>query len=161
MAEPQTTRPAIDPTVNLYEVDFHAWTREQAELLRARQWERLDLENLAEEIESLGRQQRQELRNRLSILLAHLLKWHYQSSLRSRSWSATIRVQRMDIAELLEDNPGLQPYLEEALGKAYRKGVELAISETGLPRRLFPADCPYTLAEILNDRFYPGEDGDQ
>jgi Domain of unknown function DUF29 len=83
MAEPQT--PAIDPTVNLYEVDFHAWTREQAQLLRARQWERLDLENLAEEIESLGRQQRQELRNRLSVLLAHLLKWHYQSSLRSRS----------------------------------------------------------------------------
>jgi Domain of unknown function DUF29 len=94
------------------------------------------------------------------LLIAHLLKWHYQSSLRSRSWSATILVQRMDIAELLEDNPGLQPYLEEALGKAYRKGVELAISETGLPPRLFPVEL-HTLAEILNDRFYPGEDSDR
>jgi hypothetical protein len=95
------------------------------------------------------------------LLIAHLLKWHYQSSLRSRSWLATIRVQRMDTAELLEENPGLQPYLEKAFGKAYRKGVELAISETGLPRRQFPEDCPYTLAEILNDRFYPGADSDR
>jgi hypothetical protein len=82
MAEPQTTRPAIDPVVNLYEIDFHAWTREQAEILRAQQWERLDLENLAEEIESLGRQQRQELRNRLSIL--DLLQKFYDSA---RLWT--------------------------------------------------------------------------
>jgi hypothetical protein len=61
----------------------------------------------------------------------------------------------------LEDNPGLQPDREEAFGKASGKGVELAISKTGLLRRLFPVDCPHTLAEILNDRFYPGEDGDR
>jgi Domain of unknown function DUF29 len=63
----------------------------------------------------------------------------------------------LDIAELLEDNPSLRAYLEEALGKAYFKGVELAVGETDLPKMNFPTACPYSLTEILGDRFYPGE----
>lgn len=143
--------------LNLYETDFYAWTQEQATLLRNQQWSRIDLPNLIEEIESLGKQQRQELRNRLSVLIGHLLKWEYQPQSRSRSWLATLRIQRLDTAELLEDNPSLKPYLEEALRKAYLKGVELAVGETDLPSRTFPTECPYNLAEILDNRFYPGE----
>ncbi len=76
---------------SLYDKDFYAWTQEQAQLLRHHQWSQLDLPNVIEEIESLGKQQRQELRNRLSILIGHLLKWEHQSQQRSRSWLATIR----------------------------------------------------------------------
>lgn len=141
---------------NSYETDFYAWTIEQASLLQSHQWHHLDLENLIEEIISLGKQQRQELRNRLSILLAHLLKWEYQPQHRSRSWLATIRVQRRDILSLLQNNLSLKPYLQEALLKAYENSRDLAMGETNLPEVTFPELCPYDLEEILNNCFYPG-----
>ncbi len=157
MHVPETNHEIAMPAPNLYEIDFYAWTQEQASLLRKHQWSQLDLINLIEEIESLGKQQRQELRNRLSVLIGHLLKWEYQSSSRSRSWLATIRIQRLDVSELLEENPSLKPYLEEALQRAYPKGVLLAVDETDLPSRTFPAECPYSLTQILDNSFYPGE----
>lgn len=142
---------------SLYEIDFYAWTQEQAQLLRNQQWSKLDLPNLVEEIESLGKQQRQELRNRLSVLIAHLLKWQHQPEQRSRSWLSTIRVQRIDLYDLLEENPSLKPYLQEAIQRAYRKAVALAAGETNLPDNTFPSDCPYAFEQVLSDRFYPGE----
>ncbi|MBW4644441.1 MAG: DUF29 domain-containing protein [Goleter apudmare HA4340-LM2] len=142
---------------SLYESDFYAWTQEQVSLLRDQQWSQVDIDNLIEEIASLGKQQRQELRNRLSILIGHLLKWEYQPQNRSRSWLATLRIQRLDTAELLEENPSLKPDLEEARQKAYLRGVELAIKETELPSYTFPSECPYSLVDILNKQFYPGE----
>lgn len=145
------------PDLNLYEADFYAWTQEQANLLRNQQWHQLDVSNLIEEIESLGKQQRQELRNRLSILIGHLLKWEYQPQSHSRSWVATIRVQRRDIKRLLKDNPSLAPYLEEALQEAYENARDLAMGETDLPEQTFPTTCDYSSTEILSDRFYPGE----
>lgn len=146
------------PTIsNLYEADFYAWTQEQAKLLHHQQWNQLDLPNLVEEIESLGKQQRAELRNRLGVLIGHVLKWEYQGQRRSRSWLNTIRIQRIDTSGLLEENPSLKPYLQEGLQKAYIKGVALASGETNLPLKTFPENCPYTLDEILSDRFYPGE----
>ena len=145
------------PLPNLYEADFYAWTQTQVMLLRAQQWEQIDLPNLIEELESLGKQQCQELRNRLSVLVGHLLKWQYQPQYRSRSWLATIRIQRLDVTELLEDNPSLKPYLEEALGRAYLKSIELAVRETNLPKYTFPPKCPYNFADIFDEHFYPGE----
>jgi hypothetical protein len=142
---------------SLYEHDFYGWTQKQAQLLREQKWHHLDLNNLIEEIESLGRQERQQLRNRLSILMAHLLKWEYQLTKRSRSWLATIRVQRIDLEQLLEDSQSLKPYLTEAIQKAYIKAVELAASETNLPLKRFPSECLYTLEQVLDNRFYPGE----
>jgi len=142
---------------NLYETDFYAWTQQQALLLQQQQWTQLDLPNLIEEIESLGKQQRAELRNRLSVLIGHLLKWEYQSQRRSRSWLMTIRVQRRDTQELLEENPSLKPYLQESLQKVYESGRDLAVGETNLPLKIFPSACPYTLEEIFSDHFYPGE----
>ncbi|MDY6784838.1 MAG: DUF29 domain-containing protein [Cyanobacteriota bacterium] len=141
----------------LYEIDFYAWTQEQAKFLKHQQWSQLDLPNLIEEIESLGKQQRAELRNRLSILIGHLLKWEYQPERRSRSCLSTIRIQRRDTQELIEENPSLKPYLEEARQKSYESGRDLAVKETDLPLQTFPTICPYTLVEILKDGFYPGE----
>lgn len=76
---------------------FCAWTQRQAELLCSGQFSELDIENLVEEIESLGKQQRQELRNRLGVLLGHLLKCCYQPEAQSKSWAVTIREQRREI----------------------------------------------------------------
>jgi len=157
MPVPETNYKDTTPAPSLYGTDFYAWTQEQATLLRKHQWSELDLLNLIEEIESLGKQQRQELRNRLSVLIGHLLKWEYQVSTRSRSWLATIRVQRRDTLRLLKDNPSLKSYLEDVVSEAYENGRDLAMGETDLPERTFPVECPYSLTEILGDRFYPGE----
>lgn len=73
-------------TSHLYETDFYAWTQEQVSLLKAQHWERLDTLNLIEEIEALGRKERQELRNRLGVLLGHLLKSQFQPEKRTNSW---------------------------------------------------------------------------
>jgi len=152
--------PTSSPFTNLYETDFYAWTQQQVTLLRDRDWNAIDLANLIEEIESLGKQQRQELRNRLGILLGHLLKWEYQPSNRSRSWLATLRVQRRDLGKLLQENPSLKPYLSEALQIAYENARDLAMGETNLPSETFPQDCPYPLDDALASRFYPGEPSD-
>lgn len=141
---------------NSYEADFYAWTIEQATLLHDQQWQHLDLENLIEEIISLGKQQRQELRNRLSMLLAHLLKWEYQPQHRSRSWLATIRVQRRDVQRLLAENPSLKSYLQEGLFAAYENSRDLAMGETNLPATTFPELCPYDIDKIWDESFYPG-----
>ncbi len=141
----------------LYETDFYAWTQKQASLLHHQQWSQLDLPNLIEEIESLGKQQRAELRNRLSFLMGHLLKWEYQPERRSPSWLSMIRVQRRETWRLLRDNPSLKSYLEEALIEAYENSKDLAMGETNLPDFTFPQNCPYPLEETLSGNFYPGE----
>jgi hypothetical protein len=138
-------------TTTLYDQDFYAWTQQQVELLRSGQLDRLDIENLIEEIDSLGKQQRQELRNRLGVLLGHLLKWRYQPEARSKSWVATIREQRREIRELLDDNPSLKPYLGEAISKSYLKGVDLVDRETPIPLVSLPQDCPFSDVEIFED----------
>ncbi len=140
---------------SLYETDFYAWTQEQSELINLGQWSNLDASNLVEELESLGRQERQELRNRLGILLGHLLKWQFQPTQQSNSWRGTIREQRKQISLLLKDSPSLKPYLQEALQDAYELGTALAIKETQLAEETFPENCPYLLAETLDTSFFP------
>ena len=90
-------------------------------------------------------------------MLGHLLKWQYQPQQRSRSWLSTIRVQRRDTQRLIQDNPSLKPYLQEAFQEAYENGRDLAVGETDLPLKTFPQNCLYSLEEILDCRFYPGE----
>jgi hypothetical protein len=143
--------------ISLYESDFYAWTQKQATLLRSHQWEQVDIENLVEEIETLGRQERRELVNRVGVLLGHLLKWQFQSEKQSNSWRATIREQRRKLTKLLQESPSLKPYLPEALAEAYQDAIDLAIKDTNLPDETFPTSCPYTLEQIFNADFWPGE----
>ena len=149
----------VDPSTRQaeeqYEQDFYAWTQQQAQLLRLGKLEELDLENLAEEIESLGKQQKQELRNRFGILIGHLLKWEYQPQLRGKSWSITIDLQREEILELVNENPSLKPYLEEAIAKAYKQAIALVVKETPLDKHDLPSQCPYSFAQVLDQDFYP------
>jgi hypothetical protein len=139
----------------LYDRDFHAWTQVMAEALRSGDWSALDVENLVEAIESLGRRERQELENRLAVLLGHLLKWQYQPENRSNSWRATLREQRRRIRKLLKENPSLQPNIAAVMSEAYFSGRDLAIQETDLPDETFPEDCPYAFEVAIDPDFLP------
>ncbi|APB33619.1 hypothetical protein GlitD10_1298 [Gloeomargarita lithophora Alchichica-D10] len=132
-----------------YDRDFYAWTQTQVAYLRTEQFHLLDIDHLCEEIASLGKQQKRELRHRLGILLGHLLKWTYQPSARSKSWQATIQEQRERIQEHLEENPSLQPYLAEAIQKGYRDGLNLVNRETPLDPAQLPPSCPFSKAQIF------------
>ncbi len=134
----------------LYSSDFYGWTQAQAKFLKTRQWDELDIANLVEEVEALGRQERQELQNRLGVLLGHLLKWQYQPDNRSNSWRATIREQRRRIMQLLKDSPSLKPFLEEVISRGYDDGLDLAVRETNLPYDEFPNHCPFTAEDIFD-----------
>jgi Domain of unknown function DUF29 len=141
----------------LYETDFVAWTERTVELIRAAQFGQVDWEAVVEEIESLGRSERRELKSRLEVLLQHLLKWQYQSNLRSGSWHNTIDEQRNRIEDLLQESPSLKPYLEEVLAESYRRGRKAASNETELPLNIFPAECVYTIDQILDPEFLPSQ----
>ena len=138
-----------------YDEDFLAWTEQQARLLRAGEFSQLDIANVAEEIDDMGRSIRRELRNRLSVLTMHLLKWRYQPGYRSPSWSGTIREQREQIADLTEESPSLKPVLAREMTKIYRLAVSKATNDTGLPEATFPANCPFTPEQILAPDFLP------
>lgn len=144
-------------SANLHDQDFYAWTQQQAGLIRAGRVSELDLEHLLEEVESMGASERSQLQSRLKILLGHLLKWQYQPAFRSRSWTATIKEQRLSVMELLEDNPSLRTVLDERIRRAYPQGVLLAVKETDIDERKFPPSCPYGTEQILDLGFYPGD----
>jgi len=138
-----------------YEVDLVAWATEQATLLRQGKWSALDIEHIAEEIEDVGRSVRRELRSRMAVLLAHLLKWQWQPRHRGKSWVRTIRNQREELADLLNSNPSLLPELrsEKWQRQVWENAVTIASKETGLDE--FPEHCPWTFQEAADSDFFP------
>jgi len=138
-----------------YEKDFCAWAFRSAELLRNKQFGEIDIENIAEEIESMGKSARRELTNRLAVLFAHLLKWKFQPERRGNSWKNSIEEQRDEIIELIEDSPSLKYELNDKLERAYKRGVLIASTETEMPKEMFPENCPFTLEDCLNIDFLP------
>ena len=138
-----------------YDQDFYGWTQEQAALLKAGRLNDLDITNLIEEVEAMGRSEKRELENRLVVLLLHLLKWKYQVNRRCRSWQLTIKTQRIDFLKVLRDNPGLKPGLDQCMIYAYQLAVIKASQETGLDEAIFPASCPWELSEVIKQDFYP------
>ncbi|MDD5462009.1 MAG: DUF29 domain-containing protein [Methylococcales bacterium] len=136
-----------------YQKDFYSWTCEQAELLKAGRFNELDVVNLIEEIETMGRSEKRELESCLAVLLVHLLKWQYQPTRRGRSWQLTIQEQRLEFFDVLNDNPGLKPQLQALLLHAYQKAKIRASKETGLDLDVFPSDCPWEFAQLIDDAF--------
>ena len=136
-------------SANLYESDFFGWTQQQAKLLKTGQLSEIDTEHLIEEIEAMGRSERQQLTRRLEVLLIHLLKWQYQPEFRGRSWELTIIEQRRRIAKLLVANPSLKPVLNACFLDAYDDARFSAMKETRLPLETFPAQPLITLAKAL------------
>ena len=149
------TAPGKPAAVN-YDNDFYAWSLEQARLLREGQWAQIDRENVAEEIESAAREQFNKLESAVRVLLVHILKWDHQPERRSRSWALSIKRQRLDIHDVLGDNPGLHPRIGEALARAYRKARLDAAKETGLDEVAFPDTCAYTFEDIMAREFALG-----
>ncbi len=141
--------------MSLYEQDFYAWSQEQAALLRAGKASEADLKNIAEEIESMGKTEKRELINRLTVLLLHLVKWRFQPMMRGRSWRLSIEGQRLDIRDLLDDNPSLRSVFDQSIGQAWRRALIEAEKETGLDASSFPAACPWGMESILSDDFWP------
>ncbi|QVL48732.1 MAG: DUF29 domain-containing protein [Thiocapsa sp.] len=147
----------------LYRTDYAAWAKRHVELLRDRRFNDMDIEHLLEELGDMSKSERRELESRLLILIAHLLKWEYQYPLLSeqwrefdgRSWRATIVEQRKQLAVLLRQSPGLKSVLAQTILSAHPDAVDLASKETRLPPETFPAHCPYTAEQMLNDDFYP------
>lgn len=139
----------------LYDRDFYAWANEQAALLRAGKLDTADIAHIAEEIESMGRTEKREMINRLVVLLLHLLKWRYQPALRGNSWRLSIEEQRYRIADHLDDNPSLKSALDTAITNAYRLALIEAERETGVSRRNFPADCPWSFGQMIDEGFWP------
>jgi hypothetical protein len=146
---------------DLYDKDTYTWALQQADALRRRSANEVDWDNVAEEIESVGRSEANELYSRYSVLLLHLLKWSYQPELRSRSWEASIRVQRLEIARHLDQNPGLKSKRDEIFGAAYRAARLTASGETNLPDTNFPETNPFTLAQAMDDAFWPDQPGSE
>jgi hypothetical protein len=139
---------AATPLSSLYEVDETAWLETMAGLIAERRFEELDYENLAEFLSSMAIRDRREVLSRLTVLLAHLLKWEYEPKKRTRSWISTIVTQRDDLESILE-SATLLNHARDVLPKAYKKAVRRASAETSLAESVFPATCPGTLEEVL------------
>jgi hypothetical protein len=138
-----------------YDSDFYTWTQEQAELLRQGRWADLDIHNLIEEIESLGRSEYRSLVSAIEQLTLHLLKWQYQPEKRTHSWEVSILKQRIAISDTLEENPGLKSKLAEVIAKGYRNGRKSASKESRMPLTTFPEGCPYTWEQLADEDWLP------
>ena len=138
-----------------YEKDIVAWANEQASFIRAGRFDLLDLKNIAEEIEDVGKSEQRELLSRMVVLFAHLLKWQFQPARRGASWRATISAQRKDIAFALKETPSLKTRLsnDEWIAVAWAKAIAQAIDETGLEN--FPESLPWNINEVLKEGWLP------
>jgi len=145
--------PAAEAAGTSYDRDFYSWSLEQARLVREGRWGAIDRENVAEEIESLGREQFNKLESAIRVLLLHMLKWDHQPELRSRSWALSIAAHRVGLDDVLSDNPGLKPRIGEAIARAYRRARIEAAKETGLDIKRFPQACPYSYGDIVAREF--------
>jgi len=138
-----------------YDTDFLVWLEGQAELLRAKQFDRLDLEHLIEEIEAMAGQQKRELAHRLEILLIHLLKLKYQPARASNGWRGTVSEQRRRIKRLLKEMPSLANLIGDYLLDLYPDAVAGAAAETGLPKATFPITNPFARQQIFDPDYLP------
>jgi hypothetical protein len=134
---------------DLYDRDFHAWSAEQAALLRAGDLSSADIAHIAEEIESMGLGERRELATRLTNLLLHLLKWNFQEARRGASWRMSILIARDSITDHLADNPSLKAILDQTMTRAYRDARRKASLETGITLEVFPAASPWSFTEAM------------
>jgi hypothetical protein len=138
-----------------YQNDFLLWIEKQVELLRAKKFEQLDLDNIIEEMDSMGKSLRRELGSRLKVLLIHLLKCQFQPEKKSSGWLGGIEEQRSEILDLLEQNPSLRREVSNGAQHAYASAVRRSSIETGLPASTFPVENPYSSEQLLDLDFIP------
>ena len=137
----------------VYDADYAAWSEAQANALRRRAANEVDWDNIADEVESLGRSDRREIRSRLAILLVHLLKWRFQPQARSPSWRSSIRESRDKIADLIEESPSLADCPAAYLEVAYARARTAAADETGVAD--LPDASPWSASQVCDPEFWP------
>jgi Domain of unknown function DUF29 len=116
----------------------------------------LDIAHLAEEVDDLGRAVRKGIVSQLEPLLLHLLKWHYDPAQDPRRlWRLSILEARHAISQDLADNRSLHGYPAERLADAYRYARRVAAIEMDLPLATFPEACPWPVAQVLEEDFWP------
>ena len=138
-----------------HEKDVYGWAVHTAQLLREKKMNEVDFDGIVEELEEMGISNKHALISRLTLVISHLLKWQFQPNMRGHSWTYTIRAQRKKASYVLDDNPSLKSKLDEIIAKAYKVAIDEATDQTGLDEKTFPAECPYTFDQIMNDEFYP------
>lgn len=138
-----------------YHQDFYAWSKHNANLLRQGKLSEIDVLNIAEELDDMGISQLRALESRLTVLLAHLLKWQFQANKQTPSWKYTIIEQRKQVNKILKRSPSLKHNLNETLVDAYDSARRYAASETHLELETFPLMSPYSLEQTLDEKFYP------
>jgi len=139
---------------NLYEQDYYLWVEDILKKIQDKRWEEMDWDNLWEEIDDMGKSQKQRLISNLRILLMHLLKWEFQADKRTNSWKYTIIEHRRRILEQLEDSPSLKNYLNSKFEPTYQKSRKDASLETNLALSLFPEKYPYKVEQILDEDWF-------
>lgn len=140
-----------------YDGDFAAWLQHTQDLLRLGRFRELDITHLIEEIEALGKRERRALGSQLTRLVLHLLKWQFQPGRRTDSWLDSITDARLQIALALEDSPSLGDYPSAQLDLSYRRALNEAVRQTGLPAKGFPAQCPYAIEQVLAPGWLPDD----
>lgn len=147
-----------ESTTSLYETDFFSWTQEQAGLIRSGQLDKVDLANVTEEIETLGRAERSALMSSYRLICLHQLKRMFQAERSdSRSWTQTIVRERNNVEANLEDNPGLKPQRQGLFARAYKHARREAAAETGMAPNGFPVHPPFTLQQIEDETYWADE----
>lgn len=139
----------VEVLPDLYESDETAWLEAMSDLIQQGRYDELDYAHLGEYLTDMARRDRREVKSRLTLLIAHLLKWAHQADKRTGSWRCTIVAQRQELVDALGQGV-LRNHAEAVLAKAYSGGVEQAAAETGLPTETFPGECPYTLDQLLS-----------
>lgn len=139
----------------IYLADFNAWIDQTTQRLRDRHWHEIDVEQLIEELEDLGKSERRGITSQLIRLLLHLLKWQYQPQRRSDSWLDSITDARTQIELAIIDSPSLKLYIAERLEESYQRARRQAAKQTNLTLAVFPEQCPYLLALVLDEDWLP------
>ncbi len=138
-----------------YDEDFAAWSSDQAQRLRAQRPGDIDWENVAEEIESLGRSDRRSIGSDLKVVLEHLLKWRYQPGKRTPSWERSIDEHRDRIADMVRESPSLAHLPSDMLQEQYARARRGALKATRLPDTAIPERCPFTVKQVLDPEYWP------
>ena len=140
--------------MNLYETDINEWVEQQVKLIKQKQYDQVDWDNIIEEIEDLSKRERDKFLSAIRLVIHHLLKWEYQPEKRSQSWLVTIRRERNNIAFYLEETPSLKKYwMGKEFERNYRRAKADAVNETGLSEWDFPENCLYSVEQIQSNWF--------
>lgn len=140
-------------TTPSYNEDLNAWLQQQVSYLREGKFDKLDIDNLIEEVESVGKSERRSIKNYFVVLIGHLLKLKYRPEKATGSWYFSITNSQRKIKEIIEDSPSLKREMQEKLEAAWKDAINLAVQETGLPRQTFPAKCPWTAEQAMRENF--------